>query len=189
MGRLKALIFLDNKMMEEILLYSLHLSLILYFTFIFAWVIITYRIGDWRNWRLYYPTILFFCCGNLIGFEVYHNHLLWEFKGSFLSHVTIDIIQIVFIFSCTTILFLQYYPQKIVRQILYILLWVCIYSIIEYFFSLLGGIVHHNGWTLWWSIIHNIYQFILLRIHHKQPILAWILAFIMLGIVTSIFKV
>lgn len=168
---------------------SLHISLILYFIFISAWVIITYRFGDWKNWRLYYPTILFFCCGNLIGFEVFHDHILWEFKSSILSHVTIDLIQMVFIFSCTTILFLQYYPRKISRQILYILLWTFIYSVIEWIFHLLEGIVYHNGWSIFCSITHNIYQFILLRIHHKKPILAWILAFIILGITLTIFNV
>jgi hypothetical protein len=168
---------------------SLYLSLVLYFIFILVWVIITYKFGDWRNWRLYYPTILFFCSGNLLGFEVLHDQLLWEFKSSLLSHVTIDIIQMVFIFTCTTILFLQYYPKKFIRQILYILLWVFIYSSIEGVFHLFGGIKYHQGWTFWWSAAHNMYQFIFLRVHYKKPILAWILAFIALGTTMVIFKV
>jgi hypothetical protein len=170
-------------------MYLLKLSLVFFFILVSAWPIITYKSGAWRKWKLYYPTILFFCVGNLLGFAVFHHYLLWEFKSNVLSHVTIDFIQMIFIFSCTTILFLQYYPEKLTRQILYTLVWVCIYSIIEYFFHSLGGIVYNRGWSIWWSLVHNIYQFILLRIHYKRPILAWILAFTALGIIMSIFKV
>ncbi len=86
-------------------------------------------------------------------------------------------------------LFLQYYPKKLVIQIFYILLWVLIYSTIEGVFYLFGGIVYHNGWSFWWSATHNIYQFIFLRVHYKKPILAWIFAFIVLGITMIVFKV
>lgn len=168
---------------------SINLSFMLFLTFIAIWCIITYMFGDWRNWRLYYPTILFFWCGDLIGFLVFHDHLLWEFKSNILSHDAIDMIEMLFIFTCTTILFLQYYPKKFTKQIVYILLWVFIYSILEWAFHLFGVIVYHYGWSIWWSLSHNIYQFIFLRLHHKKPILAWILAFITLGITMVIFKV
>jgi hypothetical protein len=168
---------------------SLFISLMLYFAFILAWVIITYRFGDWKNWRVYYPTILFFCTGNLIAYAVFHHSPLWEFKSNTFSHFTIDLIQMIFIFSCTTILFLQYYPKNLAKQILYILMWVVIYSGIELVFHLLGGIKYNSGWSIWWSATHNMYQFIFLRIHYKKPILAWILAFITLGIIMTIFRV
>lgn len=175
--------------MEDINLNLLDLSLILFFVFISGWLIITYKFGDWRNWKLYYPTILFFWCGDLIGIVVFYNYLLWEFKSDILSHVAVDFIQIIFILTCTTILFLQYYPENMIMQILYILIWVLIYSVIEWFFHLLGGISYNYGWSIWWSVTHNIYQFILLRIHHRKPILAWLLAFTSLGIIMFIFKV
>lgn len=166
-----------------------YISLMLYFAFILAWVIITYKFGDWKNWRQYYPTILFFCCGNLIAYAVFHHSPLWEFKSKVFSHFTIDLIQMIFIFTSTTILFLQYYPKSRTKQFFYILMWVLIYSVIEWIFHLLGGIVYNRGWSIWWSAFHNVYQFIFLGIHHKKPILAWILAFATLGIVMTIFKV
>jgi hypothetical protein len=175
--------------MEDMYVNLLDLSLIVFLTFISAWCLITYKFGDWRNWRLYYPTILFFWCGNLIGFFVFHDHLLWEFKSNMLSHGAIDLIDMLFVFTCTTILFLQYYPKRIIKQILYILLWVLIYSIIELIFHFMGGITYHYGWSIWWSLSHNIYQFIFLRVHYKNPILAWIFAFIALGITMVIVKV
>lgn len=168
---------------------SLHLSLLLYYVFIFGWIFVTYKSGTWKKWRIYYPTILFFCVGSLIGFAVFHHHLLWEFKSKVFSHIEIDLIQIIFIFSCTTILFLHYYPRRIMGQVFYILLWVAIYSTVEGLFHLLGGIEYNRGWGINWSIAHNIYQFILLRIHHKNPILAWILSFIMIKVVMCIFAV
>jgi hypothetical protein len=175
--------------MEDKKLDSLQLSLVLYFASIAVWETITFKLGAWKKWRVYYPTILFFCIGNLIGFAVFHHYLLWEFKSHSLSHLEIDFLQMVFIFSCTTILFLHYYPQKLIAQILYILSWVSGYSAIEWIFHMLGGIVYNHGWSIWWSVAHNVYQFILLRVHHVKPILAWIFAIIALGITMFIFKV
>jgi hypothetical protein len=173
---------------EDIKLDSISLSTILFGLFILAWILVTYKFGDLKNWKLYYPTILFFWCGNLIGFSVFHNHRLWEYKSSFFSHTTVDLIQMVIIFTCTTILFLQYNPDKMSKKVLYILLWVFIYSSVEWFFHLFGVIVYNHGWNIWWSVIHNIYQFILLRVHYKRPILAWTFSFVILAIMTVAFK-
>jgi hypothetical protein len=179
--------FLSLEIMEDKNLDSLYLTFILFLMFISVWVIITYRIGDWRNWRLYYPTILFFWCGNLIGFLIFNDNLLWEYNSNVLSHAAVDIIQMTFIFTSTTILFLQYYPKTLLRQVFHILLWVFIFTGVEFLFHLFGVIQYYNGWSIWWSAFHNVYQFILLRIHFKRPILAWILSFTILGIILVIF--
>lgn len=168
---------------------AIYSALILFFVLIFLWVIILYKFGDWKNWRLYYPTILFFWCGNFIAQIVFCNHHFWLYKNPLMSHTLTDFISMIFVFSSTTILYLQYYPRKFINQTLYILFWVSLYSAVEWVFVLLGGIVHQYGWTMWLSIIHNTYQFILLRIHQKKPILAWILACIILAIVMFIFKI
>lgn len=171
------------------MLHELNISLLFYFVAIMIWVLVTYKIGDWRNWKVYYPTILFFCCGNLIGFLVFNSCHFWQFRSTILSHATIDILQMTFIFTCTTIIFLQYYPNGIFKQVFYILLWVIAYTSIEWFFNRIGGIVYSHGWNIWLSFAHNIYQFILLKIHLHNPVLAWILSFIILGLFMSVFKV
>lgn len=171
------------------MVHRLNFSLVLYFVAIMIWILVTYKIGDWRNWKIYYPTILFFCCGNLIGFLVFNDLHFWRFKSIIFSHATIDMLQMTFIFTCTTIIFLQYYPKGISKQLFYILLWVIFYTSVEWFFHFIGGIVYSNPWTIWLSLIHNVYQFILLKIHLHKPILAWISSFIILGLMISIFKV
>lgn len=166
-----------------------YLPLILFFTFIAAWMILAYRIGDWKNWRLYYPTILFFWCGDLIYNVLFYQKPLWVFVNPTFSHYFTDMICAFLIFTCTVLIYIPCYPKRFKYQILYIGYWVLIYTAIEWLFFILGGIAYRNGWSLRWSAVHNVYQFILLKIHHDRPILAWTLAFVILFIIAFIFEV
>lgn len=166
----------------------LDLAFALLFIFILIWLVVLFKYGDWKNWKRYYPTILFFYCGNLIAFSVFHSNLLWELKSNILTHSLTDLIQMVFVFTPTAIMFLQYFPKNIKGQEIYIILWVFIYSTIEFIFHKLGSIEYNRGWTIWWSASHNLYQFILLRIYFNNPLLAWCLAVIMLIIMIRVFN-
>ncbi|OGO78643.1 MAG: hypothetical protein A2Y23_10100 [Clostridiales bacterium GWB2_37_7] len=154
-----------------------------------AWIILTYKIGDWRNWKLYYPTILFFWCGDLIYNVVFYEKPLWVFENPIFTHHLTDLISIFIVFTCTVLIYIPHYPKTFKKQLLYLGFWVLLYSSIEWIFHVLGGISYRNGWDIGLSVVHNTYQFALLRIHHDRPILAWILALIILSIVMAVFDV
>ncbi|MFC4767928.1 hypothetical protein [Effusibacillus consociatus] len=49
-----------------------------------------WRFGDWRNWRKYYPTILFIISVNLFGTILTYNYSLWYFhKALFIPNHTL----------------------------------------------------------------------------------------------------
>jgi hypothetical protein len=151
-------------------------------------IISAYKWGDWKNWRKYYPTMLFFGMGDLIYISVFHDNLLWKFHSSILVPSINELFVIFTIFFSSTLLFLSKFPKNLYHKFLYIALWIAIYMALEIFTLIIGMIKYDNGWNLWWSLLHNTIQFPLIFLHHKNPILAWIIAFIFLGIVMKTFN-
>lgn len=148
-----------------------------------------YKWGDWKNWKRYYPTMVFFGMGDLIYITVFNDKPLWKFPTNFLS-APLD--ELLLIFSCffpTTLLFLSNYPKKLYDQIVYNSIWVGIYMFIEIIDFKLGIIEYSNGWNIYWSLLHNTIQFPLIALHHTKPVLAWAIALVFLVVIMNIFNV
>ncbi|MCM0647218.1 hypothetical protein NBE98_02370 [Clostridium swellfunianum] len=157
-------------------------------TMALLWGIGAYKLSDWKNWRKYYPTMLFFACGDLIYKLVFCNKLLWAFEADFLVGSLNELFVIFTVFFFTTLIFLSKYPKKLSHQIIYIVIWIAIYMVIEIFTTSIGMQKNYNGWNLWWSLLHNSIQFPLLRLHYINPFLAWIIAFMFLFFIMSRFN-
>lgn len=153
------------------------------------WIVAVYKFGDWRNWKKYYSSMLFFATGDLIYNVVFYNNRLWEFQSDFLVPSLNEIFIIFTVFFSTVLLYLSRFPKKLHHQFVYILLWIALYMVIEIFTTSIGMQINHNGWNIWWSLLHNAIQFPLIILHHKNPILAWILCFIFLIVIMNIFGV
>lgn len=153
------------------------------------WIIIAYKWGDWRNWRRYYPTMLFMGMGDLISCLVFAEKPLWKFQTDFLVPSLTELFVIFTIFFSTILIFLSKFPKKLSNQILWTILWILIYTVKEFLTSLINMFTYHNGWTIWWSALFNIIVFPLLILHQKNPIFAWLIALAFLFITMHIFNV
>ncbi|ERI91917.1 hypothetical protein HMPREF1982_02960 [Clostridiales bacterium oral taxon 876 str. F0540] len=67
--------------------------------------------------------------------------------------------------------------------------WIAFYLAIEIFTTSITMQKNSHGWNLWWSLFHNSSQFPLFILHHKNPVLAWIIAFLFLGFIMKTFGV
>lgn len=161
----------------------------LLFCFFILWVFLAYKYSDWKNWRLYYPTFLFWGLGDAIYNFIFFNNPLWKYKDPLLNHTLSEFFTVAIVFSSATLLYLSNYPKKLYKQALYILIWITIFTGIEFIFKVLGSVIYFNSWNIGWSAVHNTYQFILLRLHHKNPLLAWVMAFIILAVMMNIFHI
>lgn len=161
----------------------------LLFSAYFLWILIACKYGDLRRWKEYYPTFLFWGLGDAIYNVLFCDKPLWRYKDPLLNHTLSEFFTVAIVFSSATLLFLQHYPQKLYKQVIYIFAWVALFTGIEFVFYKLGSIAYYNSWTVWWSLVHNTYQFILLRLHYKKPLYAWISAFIILIIMMTIFNI
>ncbi|SHI77540.1 CBO0543 family protein [Desulfosporosinus lacus] len=142
------------------------------------YILAAYKWGDWKNWKIYYPTILFWILGDYIYGYLTYNYPLWELISPG-GKVTFNTMFVDFItFPATVLLFLGRFPEKgsIAKKGIFILAWVALFSTIEFIALKIGHFRYYHGWNLYWSIGFNIYSFLLLRIHFKNPLLAWFFA-------------
>ncbi|MCL7748981.1 CBO0543 family protein [Halalkalibacter alkaliphilus] len=131
--------------------------------------------GDWRNWKKYHATLLFFALGNLVYNFLTANYFLWRMDADFISnHTLTEMLYTFIVFPATGLLFLGNYPKGVMKQILHTLQWILIYGIWEYVFTVTGNIKYQYGWTLGWSIFALFLMFPLLRLHYKHPLVAYV---------------
>ncbi|WP_425467140.1 CBO0543 family protein [Pseudalkalibacillus caeni] len=160
-------------------------------TYIFA----AWKWGDWKHWRKYYPTILFFILGDLLYQFLLHDHSMWKFepvgvdKELPINHTTI-VLSVIFIkYPATILIFLGRFPEGRFKQIIHIATWIAIYVINEYLTLKLNGMTYHNGWNFASSLFFTIVMFLILRIHHTRPLLAWIFSGIFILFLWKVFHV
>jgi len=150
----------------------------------FIWLFALWKWGDWKNWHKYYPTLLFFMIGDFLYLYLLSDHYpMWKYNpsdgdgklGLTNTHITLSIMLIKY--PATTIIYLTHLPErKFVKQVLYIVFWVILYSfneLIDLFFNL---IKYYNGWNFIWSILFNVVMFTCLAIHHRKPPFAWLIS-------------
>jgi hypothetical protein len=154
-----------------------------------TFLVIAYKWGDWKNWKKYYPTMTFFGMADLIYVTVFNNKPLWDFPTNLLVSSLDELLLIFGCFFPTTLVFLSRYPTKLYNQIVYNSMWIGIYTSLEVINLKLGTVEYFNGWNIWWSLLHNTIQFPLIALHHKNPILTWIIALIYLVVCMKIFNV
>lgn len=137
------------------------------------------RWGDWRNWKMYYPTILFFIGGDLMKNALLHDHLMWTYQETVVGekilfgHLVINLLVMAVIYPSTIFIYLGKFPLEKGKRIFWILFWVGIYLIMEAINLHFDAFNYHHGWNIWWSLIFNIVMFVILWIHHRKPLAAW----------------
>lgn len=116
------------------------------------------------------------------------NNPLWEFKHTFISHTFANIFISFTVFPATVMLYLYYYPRKLSKQAVYMLLWSLLYILIEFISFISGTIIYKNGWNFWWSVGFAVEMFVMLRFFYKHPLLAWPASWILMAIWLIILK-
>lgn len=152
-------------------------------------LLVCYKGGDWRNWKTYYPTILFLIAGDFIYYFVAAGKPLWQYTAKlFPGSITTFIIALI-IYPCTVVIFLSLYPKLgVIKKVSYITAWVCLYAFLEYLALKYNYMQHFNGWRFTYSVLFDYALFPLLLIHQKKPPVAWLLSCI-LGIgIALLFK-
>lgn len=136
--------------------------------------------GDWKHWRDYYSTILYFITGDLLKFALLYNYPMWTYQETIMgeailrNHTIISIMIIVVVYPSTILLYLGRFPQTRWKKLGWLSFWGFLYTFVEFINErYLNLINHHHGWNIGWSLLFNFVMFTLLRIHFKNPLLAW----------------
>lgn len=154
------------------------------------WVLVDYKWADWRNWKKYYPTILFMITSNLVYTLLTYNHPLWVLTDPTLK-VTFTLLLInTIIFPAGVLLYLSCFPKNDgFKKIIYVLEWISIFMVLEWIPLQFNQVRYSNGWSIWWSLGFNTIMFPLLKIHYEKPLLAWLFALIFGASIIYLFKV
>ena len=148
----------------------------MYLVFVLCvWIVFGIVFVDWKSWKEYYPTILYYCTMNFLYEFLYYNHTLFAFRAvttSLLNHTIIQLAFIFFIMPVADLIYLQRYPRNWKNAVIYIFVWSTFFWAIEFLFFQKGMFVYDNGWNIWHSYWFDILMFVMLRIHFKRPVLA-----------------
>ncbi|ADY56069.1 hypothetical protein Sgly_1772 [Syntrophobotulus glycolicus DSM 8271] len=156
----------------------------------FIFLIACYRWGAWRNWKTYYPTILFFISGDFIYLYLFSVKPLWQYTAKMMPGTITTLIVALIIYPCTVLLFLPNYPRSgLFKKIRFVSFWVLLFSGLEYLGLKYNFMQHFHGWNFICSVVFDCILFPLLVIHQKKPYIAWFLAFIFCVGVLFLFQV
>ncbi len=146
------------------------------------WLLILVKWGDWRNWKVYYPTFLFLIIGDFIYLYLLSDHYpMWRYipppgdreMGITNIHVSFSIMAIKYPATCLA--YLSNFPERgLMMKIGYYLAWVVIYFVNELVDLHFHLIKYYNGWNIWWSVLFNAVMFFILKVHFHRPSIAWV---------------
>ena len=152
--------------------------------------------GDWKNWKKYHSTILFLWFGDLLYNVLCYQNIMWQYKESIFAqtvltnHIIITLLIMFVAYPATVLIYLGRFPNRKWKAVVWILLWVAVFSMIEFInLRFLNLITHHHGWTMMWSVIFNVILFPMLRFHYKKPGLALLVSIPIVFFFVYYFKV
>ncbi|MEH7106999.1 CBO0543 family protein [Bacillus sp. JJ1764] len=139
-----------------------------------SWIIIALKYGD-RDWRKYYPSMLFAALGNALYEVLCFKYQLWKMEPNGLAYSMIPMLLLILIgMPLSTWVFLSRYPyeQSIFKKGIYVSFFIFLFIILEFVSIKLGAITYHHGWNLGWSFLFVIVMFLIIRLHFTRPITA-----------------
>jgi hypothetical protein len=137
--------------------------------------LLAWKFADWKNWRKYHSSMLFSAIGFLLYCFVYHDHLLLKFNIASINYHIMALIYMFIVIPLIAFIFLSKYPKGIMKQLIYIFIFVLICTSVEFILFKMGKFEYQHGWNSIWSIALYSIIFSILAIHFKKPVYAFIL--------------
>ncbi|WP_235846999.1 CBO0543 family protein [Neobacillus soli] len=156
-----------------------------------SWTIAAIKYGD-RDWRKYYPSMLFSALGNALYEILCYKFQLWQMEPNGLGFTIIPMLLLILVgMPLSTWVFLSKYPYNsgIYNKGIYVLIFILLFIALEFISVKLGAITYHHGWNLGWSLSFVTVMFMVIRLHYTKPILALIISLPFTLILCMIFEV
>lgn len=147
--------------------------------------------GDWRHGKKYQSTILYIIICDLMYNLLTYNHPLWNYPHTkhLINHTLTNIFVMFIAYPCMILIYLGRYPRTLMKRIWWTVLWIALWSALEWISVKIGQFTYHNGWTWGWSIAFNISLFLMVRLQFKQPLMAYVLSVIFAILLLLVFRV
>jgi len=154
-----------------------YLILIFRVCLLFAFLIAALKLGEWKNWQRYYPTVLFVIVANQFASYLSYHHSLWYYNPDIFvkTSTTVELFNSFVMLPAATFLYLSRFPtSNKLNQCGYIVLWVCIFGSLEFIdHYIVKGISYNNGWSYFASLTIDFAIFINIYLHYLKPLWGW----------------
>jgi hypothetical protein len=115
---------------------------------------------------------------------------LWLIHGGVFGNDTLsDYFISLVIDPCIIILFLSNYPKRIKSRVAYTGLYIVIMCLIEYVAYMRKAIAYYNGWNFKLTAVVYVIMFLLLPLHHRNPLWAWLILVALSAGIVYFFKI
>ncbi|VBB06497.1 Hypothetical protein LUCI_1730 [Lucifera butyrica] len=167
--------------------------LILFFRvfLILIFLLAAWKFGDWKNRARYYPTVLFVITANLGASFLSYHHNLWVYNPDALvkTQTTVEMINSFIMLPAATFIYLSNFPTQKQHPYGYMLLWVFLFSMLEFIDShIVHGISYDNGWSWFSSSLFDCAIFSVLRLHYLKPFWAWFVTVLLTIFILTLFN-
>jgi len=141
------------------------------------------RWADWKNWKTYHASMVFFGALNIIYnyLASVHGRFLWKIDPAFLSQTTEEIIHSFVFFPGVALIFLSRRPTNGRNLPIYLLKWIFIFTFIEWLLFVTGTIKYAFGWSIWNSLAFDSIMFPCLLVYYQRPLIGYALFFLITG--------
>lgn len=157
-----------------------------------SFLVAAIKLGDWKNWQRYYPTVLFVMVVNLAASFITYHHILWNYNPDIFvqTQTTIELINAFVLLPAVVFIYLSLFPfdSSKVYQAGYIAFWILLFSCIELFAHyIVGSLSYKNDWSWLDSFVFDIAMFSITRLHYSRPVWAWGISLIITAIIYTCF--
>ncbi|AFC28377.1 hypothetical protein PM3016_1452 [Paenibacillus mucilaginosus 3016] len=137
-------------------------------------ILAAWRWGDWKNWKLYHPSMLYITAGSYLYEYLTKDQTMWKFHPDYLYNQTVTVVVYAIVtMPLSVLIFLSRYPKALGKKVFHYGIWIGIYIIGEWFLLRMGRISYQHSWSLWYSLLFDIMMFPMIRLHHKRPLVAY----------------
>ncbi len=139
-------------------------------------ILLSFFTNSIRDIPKYYKNMFYVSSFNLIYYLLCRRHLVWAFVPNGIHWTVIRLIHVLIITPLIALIYLSKMPGEFFRQIIYLIRWVLIASVVEYFAHKKKLIRFAHGWNVFWSSLLYIKMFVYSYLFSKRPVITLVLS-------------
>jgi hypothetical protein len=132
---------------------------------------------SYRQFPKYHKNLLYVSFFNALYYWLCKRHLVWEFIPAGMNWRLVRYIHIITVSPLLVLAFLARIPNSFGKQAIYLVKWVMMATVVEYYIYREKLILYAHGWNVFWSGLLYALMFTFSHLFTKRPIPTLFLSF------------
>ncbi|EPZ50905.1 MULTISPECIES: CBO0543 family protein [Alicyclobacillus] len=148
-----------------------------YYLSMLIWMIAAWKWVDWRQWRKYQATILYFLLGDIAYCYITRDYPLWRHVPvpTFTSETGAELAPLV-VYASTLLIYLTRFPRGRWKAVAWTALFVGMYVVAETVLHYIGVMQYDHGWRWLYSVLFSAMMIPMMRLHSQHPLICYLLS-------------